>query len=442
MRSYPLLAPRGWGALAGGFGTLLVGFYAVNLLLLVVGTTLTVFVLAELLRFSLTTQGFGPEGFVYTRYQNSAEVTVGDVGSMGVRLEYRGRWPFFAEIFDSHPDSLEILEGSARLVTWWSPGAEKRLVYAFRALRRGALQLGPTVVVAHDPFGFAFRVCTVENPWTVEAMLEVPLVKTGPSAFEQNRPIEGAVNLPIRGMGTEFRSLRDHQPSDDIRTVAWKRSTMGRLYVREFERETPQEVVLLVDTGRRMGAGELGSTALDRAIETAALVVRYALLRMDRVGLLLYSDGPALFVRAGRGSDLAAAIRRGLTEAAPGPGTFDAAGAFSFLAAELTGPTHLLVFAAPGVWRERDSEAYRQLTKPGHRVYFFFPDLPGMYAELGDDTSRRVAALVDGPENARLGHVVRAVEGLSAPVFVYNREGPTEAVAELPVRSRAFWRIP
>ncbi|MCI4347314.1 MAG: DUF58 domain-containing protein, partial [Thermoplasmata archaeon] len=313
-------------------------------------------------------------------------------------------------------------------------------VYAFRALRRGEFRLGPTVVVAHDPFGFAFRVCTVENPWTVEAMLEVPLVKVGPGAFDQHRPIEGAVNLPIRGRGTEFRSLRDYQPSDDIRTVAWKRSTMGRLYVREFERETPQEVVLVIDTGRRMGAGELGRTALDRAIETAALVVRYALLRTDRVGLLLYSDGPTLFVGAGRGSDLAAAIRRGLTEAAPGPGTFDAAAALTFLAAQLTGPAHLLVFAAPGVWRERDSEAYRQLTKRGHHAYFFLPDLPEMYAQLGDDTSRRVAALVDGPENGRLGQVARAIEGLGASVFTYDREGPTEAVAELPARIRAYRR--
>jgi len=440
MRSSPMLAPRGWGALGGGLGTLLLGFYSLNLLLLVLGTVFTGFVLAALLWFSTTTRGFGPADFVYERYQNSAEVIVGDLGSMGLRLEHRGRAGFFAEIFDSHPDSLEIAAGSPRLMTWWAPGAERRLVYAFRPVRRGGFLLGPTVVVAHEPFGFAFRVCTVENPWTVDATLRVPVVSSGPSAFEQDRRIEGGINLPIRGRGTEFRSLRDYETSDDIRTVAWKRSTMGRLYVREFERETPQDIVLLIDTGWRMSAGNVGSTALDRAVETASLVVRYALLRADRVGLLLWSGRPDLFVPVGRGSDLAAALRRGLTEAAPGPGVFEGYGAFEFLGSRLTGPAHVIVFAAPERWAERDSEAYRNLTRLGHRPYFFLPDLPEMYAALGEETARRVSTLVDAPENGRRDQVVGAVEALGAPVFVYGRDGPMDAMTELSERIRAFRR--
>ncbi len=439
MRSFPMLSPRGWSALGAGLATLLVGAYSLNLLILVVGTVLTVFVLGELLRFSVTTRGFAPTRFENDRYQNSAEVTVGDPGAMGLRLRLNGPAPIYAEIFDSHPDSLEILRGSPRLVTWWSPGEEKRLAYVFRALRRGAFPLGPTVVVAHDPFGFAFRVCTVENPWTVEVSLRVPLITSGPSAFRAEQRIEGASNLRVRGMGTEFRSLRDYQPSDDIRTVAWKRSAMGRLYVREFEREAPQDILLLLDTGRRMGTGELGKSALDRAVEAAALVVRYGLLRDDRVGLLLFADGPDLFVRVGRGTDLAAALRRGLTDAAAGPSTFAPAEAFTFLAGELARPAHLLVFAAPPRWSEPDSEALRQLTTQGHRTYFFLPDLPAMYPKLEDPSGQRVAAILDAKEHRTRDHVLRAVEAMGVPVFPFDRDGPTELVAELSVRIRG-WR--
>ena len=440
MRSSAMLAPRGWGALAGGLGTLVLGFYSLNLLILVVGTAFSGFVLGALLWFCVTTRGFGPADFVYDRYQNSAEVIVGDVGSMGLRLGYQGRWGFFAEIFDSHPDSLEIVAGSPRLVTWWGSQAEKRLVYAFRPVRRGAFLLGPTVVVAHEPFGFAFRVANVENPWTVDVALRVPLVTAGPSSFEHDRRIEGGINLPIRGMGTEFRSLRDYETSDDIRTVAWKRSTMGRLYVREFERETPQDIFIVLDTGWRMGAGEFGRSALDRAVETCALVVRYALLRADRVGLLRWSGRPDLFVPVGRGSDLAAAVRRGLTEATDGPSNFEASEALGFLRDKVNKPAHLLLFAAPARWREPDSEAYRNLARQGHRLYFFLPDLPEMYPPLGDATSRRVAALVDAPEKGRRSQVVAAVEALGIPVFGYDRDGPTEAMTELSVRIRAFRR--
>ncbi len=438
MRTSAMLSPRGSGALGGGLGILVLGFYSLNVLILVVGTAFTGFVLAALIWFSLTTRGFSPANFAYERYQNSSEVIVGDIGSMGLRLVNQGRTGFYAEIFDSHPDSLDIVAGEPRLVTWWPPQSEKRLVYAFRAVRRGEFLLGPTVVVAHEPFGFAFRVTTVENPWTVDAALRVPLLAAGPSTFDHDRRIEGGINLPIRGMGTEFRSLREYQPSDDIRAVAWKRSAMGRLYVREFERETPQDIVLVVDTGWRMGAGGVGSTALDRAVETSALVVRYALLRGDRVGLLLWSNQADLWVPVGRGTDLAAAIRRGLTESSVGPGAFEAGGAFEFLDQNLKKPAHLLVFAAPGHWAARESEGYSTLSRKGHLLYFFLPDLPEMYPELGEETSRRVAALVDAPEKSRRNQVVAALAALGAPVFSYDRTGPTEAMVELSEHLRAF----
>lgn len=438
MRTAAILSPRGSGALGGGLATLLLGFFSLNVLILVVGTAFTGFVLAALIWFAVSTRGFGPAEFVSERYQNSSDVIVGDLGSMGLRLEHRGRSGFYAEIFDSHPDSIEIVAGDPRLVTWLSAGSEKRIVYAFRALRRGRFQLGPTVVVAHEPFGFALRITTVDNLWTVDAALRVPLLAAGPSTFDHDRRIEGALNLPLRGMGTEFRSLRDYQPSDDIRTVAWKRSAMGRLYVREFERETPQDLLVVIDTGWRMGAGEMGKTALDRAVETAAIVVRYAFLRGDRVGLLLWSSVADLFVPVGRGSDTAAAIRRGLTESSVGPGTFDPAGVFQFLDQKLTKPAHLLVFAAPGHWRERESKGFNTLVRKGHRAYFFLPDLPEMYPELRDETARRVAALVDAQENAGRNAVLAALAALGVPVFGYDRSGPTETLIDLSERLRTF----
>jgi uncharacterized protein (DUF58 family) len=438
MRTSGMLSPRGSGALGGGLGTLLVGFFSLNLLVLVVGAAFTGFVLTALVWFSLSMRGFGPADFVYERYENSSEVIVGDLGSMGLRLENRGRSGFFAEIFDSHPDSLEIVAGSPRLVTWWSPQSEQRLVYAFRPRRRGAFLLGPTVVIAHEPFGFAFRVTTVENPWPVDVALRVPLLAAGPSTFDTDHRIEGRINLPMRGMGTEFRSLREYQDSDDIRAVAWKRSTMGRLYVREFERETPQDVVPVIDTGWRMGAGEPGKTALDRAVETSSLVVRYALLRADRVGLLLWSHQLELYVPVGRGTDLAATLRRGLTEARTGPGTFDAAGAFRYLDSKLTKPAHLLVFAAPPRWTERDTEAYMALTRHGHQVYFFLPNLTEMYSPLEEEISQRVAALVDAPEKVRRSQLVDALGALGAPVFGFDRTGPTETMIDLAAEVRAY----
>ncbi len=442
MRSWPVLTPRGWGAVGGGLGALAVALVAFNLLLLVVGTALSLFVLAELVLFGLSTRGFAPARFVAQRFENSAEVTVGAVGSMGLRLEYHGPHGFYAEIFDSHPEDVEVLRGSPRLVTWCTPGEELRLVYAYRARRRGRFTLGPTVVTAHDAFGFAFRVASVENPWPLDAAIGVPTIPSGPASFATERPVAGPSVVARRGMGVDFRSLREYQPEDDIRTVAWKRSARGKLYVREFEEELPRETVAVLDVGRRMGAGPVAASALDRAVEAAAIALRYAAVRAEHAGLLLFSDRPVLYVPPGLGSDTFDAIRRGLTFAAPASVPFDARAAFEFLTQRLTRPAHLLVFAAPAQWSGADDEAFRALGRAGHPAYVFSPDLPEMYPAPAGELATRGAAVVVAPERGRLEATWNAIAETGRPVFVYDRAGARELMTDLYSRARAYRGVP
>lgn len=119
---------------------------------------------------------------------------------------------------------------------------------------------------------------------------------------------------------TDFESLRSYVHGDDVRRIDWKATARrGEPTVRQFQVERGQELVLLVDCGRRMAAttaeGERrGWTKLDHALDTALQLAAVALQEGDRVGLFAFDDEVRAWVPPRRG----ARTLQGLVEA-----TFD-----------------------------------------------------------------------------------------------------------------------
>ncbi len=107
------------------------------------------------------------------------------------------------------------------------------------------------------------------------------------------------------GDGSEFESLRKHQPGLDHRLIDWKASAKHRkLLCRENRSERNHRVILAFDTGRLMCEPIEGVTKLDHAIN-AGLLLGYLSLKMgDRVGVLGFDSevhafmGPQPGIRA------------------------------------------------------------------------------------------------------------------------------------------------
>jgi uncharacterized protein (DUF58 family) len=88
------------------------------------------------------------------------------------------------------------------------------------------------------------------------------------------------------GEGSELRELRDHQPGDPLRRIAWRASARrGKLLVREHERENRDVVWLLMDASVELWAGSPGLAPLDAVIDEVSTVAQRHLARGDRVGL-------------------------------------------------------------------------------------------------------------------------------------------------------------
>jgi uncharacterized protein (DUF58 family) len=78
---------------------------------------------------------------------------------------------------------------------------------------------------------------------------------------------------------------------DDIRTIDWNVSArMGDAYVKVFEEEREQTVMLALDVSGSGAFGSQGKMKREVAAEVAAVMAFSAIENNDKVGLLLFSD--------------------------------------------------------------------------------------------------------------------------------------------------------
>jgi uncharacterized protein (DUF58 family) len=93
------------------------------------------------------------------------------------------------------------------------------------------------------------------------------------------------------GLGTDFDSIRDYLPDDDVRRVNWRATArLGRPMSNQYRIEQDRDVVCVVDTGRLMAAPIGNLTRLDAAIDAATAVALVADEIGDRCGALAFDS--------------------------------------------------------------------------------------------------------------------------------------------------------
>jgi uncharacterized protein (DUF58 family) len=92
------------------------------------------------------------------------------------------------------------------------------------------------------------------------------------------------------GLGTEFESIRDYLPDDDVRQVNWPATArMGRPMSNQYRVEQDRDVICVIDCGRLMAAPlSGGATRLDVAVDAATAVGLVADELGDRCGTVAF----------------------------------------------------------------------------------------------------------------------------------------------------------
>lgn len=164
---------------------------------------------------------------------------------------------------------------------------------------------------------------TFANPFGVEA-LPAPARRVTRDARGGRSELSApqGKSRPVRGDSLELKELREHQPGDPFKRIAWKASARrGRLLVREHEHEERGRVWVALDASLELWAGEIGRAPLDAAIDAAASVALGELANGDAVGLLVVGARTLARVEPDTGRAHAQLLLSQLAHAA---GTYDA----------------------------------------------------------------------------------------------------------------------
>jgi uncharacterized protein (DUF58 family) len=107
----------------------------------------------------------------------------------------------------------------------------------------------------------------------------------------------GVLQRRRRGAGLEFHQLREYREGDALRQIDWKATSRhGRLIAREYEDERDQQIVFLVDCGRRMIDREGTLSHFDEVLNAVLLLAFVALRQGDAAGLMTFADSEERFV--------------------------------------------------------------------------------------------------------------------------------------------------
>jgi uncharacterized protein (DUF58 family) len=151
------------------------------------------------------------------------------------------------------------------------------------------------------PLGLASRNVDLAGPSAVRVVPDLPKARRLARARRRAGGLEEGLARRALGVGTEFETIRDYSPDDDIKQVNWIASArVGRTMTNQYRVDENRDVICLLDAGRLMASpiGEL--TRLDVALDALATLAVEAESGGDRVGVLAFSSDVLIELRPRR----------------------------------------------------------------------------------------------------------------------------------------------
>lgn len=99
----------------------------------------------------------------------------------------------------------------------------------------------------------------------------------------------GAEKRRVKGGGSDFHQLREFRDGDPLRAIDWKStSRLRKLIAKEYQDERDQQIVVLLDCGRRMAHSDGTLSHLDETLNAVMLLSHIAIKQGDAVGLMTF----------------------------------------------------------------------------------------------------------------------------------------------------------
>ncbi|MBA1264887.1 DUF58 domain-containing protein [Stutzerimonas stutzeri] len=231
-----------------------------------------------------------------------------------VRLQLRHALPRLLrlDIFD-HPPTAMVFEHLPRSLQL-APGKQAELTYRVRPQRRGHFSASHCEVRLYGPLGLwrQRRLLPLESQTRVypdfTRLHGAPLM-----AVDSWLSRLGVRQQPRRGLGLEFHQLRDFREGDTLRQIDWKATARKRTHIaREYQDERDQQILLMLDCGRRMRSQDGALSHFDHALNASLLLGYVALRQGDALGLCSFATEQRRFIAPAKGQEQLTTLLNGV----------------------------------------------------------------------------------------------------------------------------------
>ncbi|WP_283181470.1 DUF58 domain-containing protein [Pseudomonas svalbardensis] len=235
--------------------------------------------------------------------QMPGSLALGRWGEVRLEVEHDFDQPLNIQIFDHVPEGLsfENLPLSIEL----QPGQHSLIGYRLRPLKRGHFTFEHCEFSLPSPLGL----------WSDKRLLNVA---DNTRVYPDFARLYGGQLLAVdnwlsqlgvrqrqrRGLGMEFHQLREFREGDSLRQIDWKATARQRTPIaREYQDERDQQIIFMLDCGRRMRSQDGELAHFDHALNACLLLSYIALRQGDAVGLSTFACDRPHYLAPVKGTD-------------------------------------------------------------------------------------------------------------------------------------------
>lgn len=248
---------------------------------------------------------------------------VGVWHDVDLRISHSNSGTLVATLFDHYPSSCEV-EGLPHNFAL-APERFALAKYRVRPLSRGEKRFPHVELRIASPFRLWLRKYYVGQEQTVRVYPNFAEITHYALLAIDNRLSQlGILRRRRRGEGLEFHQLREYREGDSQRQIDWKATArMRKLISRDYQDERDQQIMFLIDCGRRMSAQDEMLSHFDHALNAVLLLSYVALRQGDAAGLMTFATETARFVAPRKAQTTVNVFLNTLYDLQPGPHTAD-----------------------------------------------------------------------------------------------------------------------
>lgn len=219
--------------------------------------------------------------------------------------------PMRVDIFDHVPVgmTLQHLPQSVRLL----PGEHCEISYQLCPDQRGHFRFDNCELRLHSPLGLWRQRRLLSLTSQTRVFPDFTRLHGAPlMAVDSWLSRLGVRQQPRRGLGLDFHQLREFREGDTLRQIDWKATARKRAPIaREYQDERDQQILLMLDCGRRMRSQDGTYSHFDHALNASLLLAYTALRQGDALGLYTFATEQPRFLPPGKGQSQLSALLNG-----------------------------------------------------------------------------------------------------------------------------------